>query len=68
MPVLVQGDALSLISEIDTAIQVDLLRGQGETGRQNRLLWADNGSKIATVTREFVSICLEDRDGDSAAA
>ena len=68
MPVLVQGDALSLVSEIDTAIQVDLLRGQGKTARYNRLLWADNGSTIATITREFVSICLEDRDGDSAAA
>ena len=36
MPVLVQGDALNLISEIDTAVHVELLRGRGETGRHNR--------------------------------
>lgn len=68
MPVLVQGDSLKLISEIDTAIQVDLICGQGETGRQNRLLWAAAEASIATITREFVAVCLEERDGDSAAA
>jgi protease I len=68
MPVLVQGDALNLISEIDTAIHFEQLRGQGETGRHNRLLWADDKATIATVTREFVLVCLEDQNDDSAAA
>ena len=68
MPVLVQGDALKLISEIDTAIQVDLICNEGETGRHNRLLWADAETSIATITREFVAVCLEEQSGDSAAA
>ncbi len=68
MPILVQGDALNLISEIDTAIQADLLRHQGEIGRHNRLLWADAETSIAKITREFLAVCLEEQDGDSAAA
>ena len=68
MPVLVQGDALNLIGEIDTAIQLDLIRNQGETGRHNRLLWADAETSVATITREFVAVCLEGQGGDSAAA
>ena len=68
MHVLVQGDALNVISEIDTAIQVDLIRNQGETGRHNRLLWADAETSVATITREFVAVCLEEQGGDSAAA
>ena len=68
MPVLVQGDALNLIGEIDAAIQVDLIRNQGETGRHNRLLWTDAETSVATITREFVAVCLEEQGGDSAAA
>ena len=68
MPILVQGDALNLISEIETAIQADLIRGQGETGLYNRLLWADAETSIAKITREFLAVCLEEQDGDSAAA
>ena len=68
MPVLVQGDALNLISEIDTVIQTELVRDQGETGRHNRLLWADAETSIVTITREFVNVCLEEQDSDSAAA
>ena len=67
MPVLAQGDALNLISEIDTAIKVNQMRDQGETGRHNRLLWVEAETPIATVTRAFVSVCLEETD-DSAAA
>lgn len=68
MPVLVQGDALNLISEIDDSIQAGSLREQGGTARQNSLLWANDETTIATVTREFVSFCLEKQDNDSAAA
>ena len=68
MPVLVQGDALKLISEIDTAIQTELIRDQGETGRHNRLLWVDNETSITIITRDFVAVCLEEQDDDSAAA
>ena len=68
MPVLVQGDALNLISEIETAIQADLVRGQGETGLYHRVLWADAETSISTITREFVAVCLEEQNGDSAAA
>jgi hypothetical protein len=32
------------------------------------LLWADDKATIATVTREFVLVCLEDQNDDSAAA
>ena len=68
MPVLVQGDALNLISEMDTAIQTELVRRQGEIGRHNRLLWVNAETSIATITREFVAVCLEEQDDDSAAA
>ena len=68
MPVLVQGDALNLISEIDTVMQVDLICNQGETGRHNRVLWADGETSIATIMREFVAVCLEEQEGDIAAA
>ena len=68
MPVLVQGNALNLISEIDTAIQADLIRAQGKTGLHNRLLWAEAETSIAKITREFVAVCLAKQDGDSAAA
>ena len=68
MPILVQGDALKLIGEIDTAIPLDIIRSQAETGRHNRLLWVDAETSIAAITREFVALCLEQQDGDSAAA
>ena len=68
MPVLVQGDALNLISEIDTAIQAELVCEEGETGRHNRLLWVGSETSITTTTREFVAVCLEEQNGDSAAA
>lgn len=68
MPILVQGDALNLIGEIDTAIPLDLIRGQADTGRHNSLLWADSEIPIAAITREFVALCLEQQGGDSAAA
>ena len=68
MPILVQGDALNLISEIDSAIQAEVIREQGETGRHNCLLWVDAQTPIATITREFVAVCLEGQAGDSAAA
>ncbi|MBL81356.1 MAG: peptidase, family C56 [Rhodospirillaceae bacterium] len=68
MPILVQGDALDLISEIDTVIQVELIRAQGEIGLHNRILWAGAETSIAQVTREFVAVCLSKQDGDSAAA
>ena len=68
MPVLVQGDALNLISEIDTAIQAKLIRDQGETGRHDRLLWVDAETSITIIMREFVAVCLEEQDSDSAAA
>ena len=41
---------------------------QGETGRHKRLLWVDAETPITIITREFVAVCLEDQDGDSAAA
>ena len=68
MPVLVQADALKLISEIDSSIQSDALQSQGETGRHNRLLWAAADTAMPTITREFVSTCLSDNSDDSAAA
>lgn len=68
MPILVQGDALNLISEIDAAVQADLIRDKGGIGRHNRMLWVDAKTSIATITREFVAVCLEEQDGDSAAA
>ena len=68
MPVLVQADALKLISEIDSSIQSDALQSQGETGRHNRLLWAAADTATSTITREFVSTCLSDNSDDSAAA
>ena len=68
MPILVQGDAINLISEIDTAIQTELIRDKGETGRHNRLLWVDDETSITIITRDFVAVCLEEQNGDSAAA
>ena len=68
MPVLVLGNALNLISEVDTAIQADLIRAQGKTGLHNRLLWAEAETSIAKITREFLAVCLAKQDGDSAAA
>ena len=68
MPVLAQGDALTLITEIDAGIQADALRAQGETARHNRLLWASDDTAMSTITREFVAVCLEEQDDDSAAA
>ena len=68
MPVLVQGDALNLISEIDTAIQTELIRDKGETGRHNRLLWVDDETSITIITRNFVAVCLEEQNEDIAAA
>ena len=68
MPILVQGDALKLVSEIDAAVQVEELQRQGKTGRHNSLLWADTKTTIDTIKREFVSLCLENQGGDSAAA
>ena len=68
MPVLAQGDALNLISEIDVSIQADLIREQGDIGRNNRLLWVHAETSIATTAREFVSVCLEEQEDGSAAA
>ena len=68
MPVLVQGDALNLISEIDTAIQTELICDKGGAGRHNRLLWVDDETAITIITRDFVAVCLEEQNGDSAAA
>ena len=68
MPVLVQGNALNLISEIDTAIHTELIREKGETGRHNRLLWVDDETSITIIARDFVAVCLEEQNGDSAAA
>ena len=67
MPILVQGDALKLV-EIDATVQVEELQRQGKTGRHNSLLWADTKTTIDTIKREFVSLCLENQGGDSAAA
>ena len=68
MPILVQGDALNLISEIDTAIQTEFIRDKGETGRHNRLLWVDDETSITIITRDFVAVCLEEQNEDIAAA
>ena len=68
MPVLAQADALKLVSEIDSSIQPDTVQAQGETGRHNRLLWAAADTAMSTITREFVSTCLEENSDDSAAA
>ena len=68
MPILVQGDAINMISEIDTTIEADLVRKGGESGRHNRLLWIDSKTTISSITREFVSVCLEEKSDDSAAA
>ena len=64
----VQGDALNLISEIDTAIQTELIRDKGEIVRHNRLLWVGDETSITIITRDFVALCLEEQNGDSAAA
>ena len=53
---------------VQSAIPLDIIRSQAETGRHNRLLWVDAETSIAAITREFVALCLEQQDGDSAAA
>lgn len=68
MPVLVLADALKLIGEIDSSIQPDAVQSQGQTGRHNCLLWAAADTAMSTITREFVSTCLEENSDDSAAA
>ena len=56
------------IRDRDTAIQTELIRDKGETGRHNRLLWVDDETSITTITPDFVAVCLEEQNGDSAAA
>lgn len=74
MPVLAQGNALDLISEIDKDVDSDKMRSEGEHAQVRQLLWIADTCPIAEASRKFVAICLAAEEqqvisaDDSAAA
>jgi protease I len=74
MPVLVQGDALDLVAEIDHNLDADAVRTAGDTAEIENLLWISQEVSVSGATRKFVANCLAENDeneeasGSSAAA
>jgi protease I len=74
MPVLAQGNALDLITEIDNSIDAESLKAAGGSANHENLLWVADDFPMGEAARKFVVNCLAavaesaEDDGDSAAA
>jgi protease I len=74
MPVLVQGNAIDLVAEIDKDIDGEAIKSAGVIAEHNHLLWISEDTSLAEASRKFVANCLaaidesEEDGGDSAAA
>ena len=74
MPVLGQGDALDLITEIDNSSDEESLKAAGGSANHENLLWVADDFPMVEAARKFVANCLAavaesaEDDGDSAAA
>ena len=74
MPVLVQGNAIDLVAEIDNAIDADSIKSAGGTADLGNMLWIADDIAMSEAARKFVANCVvasaeseQDKD-DSAAA
>lgn len=74
MPVMVQGNALDLIAEIDNNIDAEGLKSTGSSENHENLLWIADDFFMGEAARKFVANCLTavsesaEDGGDSAAA
>lgn len=78
MPILVQGNALDMIAEFISDIDVSALKAQGDIGTVDNLQWADENASLDMVLRNYFGLCetlnaqmtalAENENGDSAAA
>jgi hypothetical protein len=74
MPVLAQGNALDLITEIDNSIDAESLKAAGGSANHENLLWVADDFPMGEAARKFGANCLAavaesaEDDGDSAAA
>ena len=74
MPVLVQGNSIDLVAEIDKDIDGEAIKSAGVMAEHNHLLWISEDTAISDASRKFVANCLAASDeskedkADSAAA
>lgn len=74
MPVLVQGNAIDLVAEIDNTIDGESIKSAGGSADHGKMLWIADDFPMSEAARKFVVNCVaagdkseQDKD-DSAAA
>ena len=74
MPVLVQGNAIDLVAEIDNTIDSESIKSAGSSVDHGKMLWIADDFPMSEATRKFVANFVaagaeseQDKD-DSAAA
>ncbi len=73
MPVLVQGNAIDLVAEIDKTIDAESIKSAGGSAVHGSMLWVADDFAMSETARKFVANCVaasdeSEQDSDSAAA
>ena len=68
MPVLVQGQTIEVVSELDNRIDAQKILAAGDHFSQGNLLWVHDDMRPSDIARKFLVVCNRYESDNSAAA